>query len=197
MEKAGQSLADSGPNQKSAYQLSEVLQDAAVQAHLKQANIFIFGKVGFFDLIQKNLVKYTRGKKKKVILPIRNYAELQSIDKDVEQNAPLLLIPTTKSKDDLNGLVTAALETKHPVWLVALPSQIEKHLLILFNFFFIAPHSSKREISSLTEVTFLLDDDIEEACRQTGLQAVFLMEHSTRLGLPDRLGSVIYIDDLS
>lgn len=196
MENAGKSLAESGPQLKKIYQLSEVLKDSAVQAHLAEANIFIFGKVGFFDLIQKSLVKYMRRKKKKVLL-VRNFAELQSIEGSIEQYIPLFLVPTAKNRDDLNSLVTAALETRHPVWLVALPSQIEKHLLILFNFFFIAPHSSKREILSLTEVTFLLEGDIEEACRENSLQAILLMEHSTRLSLPDRLGSVIYIHNLS
>lgn len=106
-----------------------------------------------------------------------------------------MLIPAAKNKEDLNQLVASALELDRPVWLVALPSQIEKHLLLSFGCFFIAPHSSA-EILWLTDIISILNEDIEKLCQEAVLQAILVVDRPTPLGLPDRLGSVIYIEKL-
>lgn len=196
MAVAGKNLVKSGSPSRQIYTLSETLQDIVIQPHLLESNIFIFGKVGFFDLIQKALSKILQKKKKESTILARNLSDLQSAKEAESQVAPVFLVPAAKNKEDLNQLVATAIELKRPVWLVALPSQIEKHLLLSFRCFFIAPHSAG-EVASLAEITSLLDEDIEKLCQETSLQAILLMDLPTSLGLPDRLGSVIYIDNLS
>ncbi|PWH14135.1 MAG: hypothetical protein DDG60_08695 [Anaerolineae bacterium] len=183
-----------GPN-RNWHKLGDVLKDSSVHNNLFRSNIFIFGRIGFFDLIQKSLTRFMRRRKQSVWV-VQNLVDLKKVEEDKALEMPILLLPATKSREDLNNLITAALDTRRPVWLVALPSQIEKHLLLLFHCFFIPSACSRQEVSSLTEVTFLLPQDIEEICGETSLQAILLMEKPTSFGLPGRLGSVIYLESL-
>lgn len=177
---------------------------------LKLANIFVFGKVGFFEIIQEGLkstfLKEYPDTKFKVI---RTLSDLKNKDrrpssKVIEKKAgevndsPLILMPTVKSRADFNEIVSAAFETKKLIWLIALPSQLEKHLLVSFDCFFL-PIAPKEEIGLLSDITPLDQIDIDEVSKADGVIAIL----STAYNIPNlnviekKFGTVIYINQLT
>lgn len=81
MEEAGKHLAQSGLNQEQTYLLQDILKDQQIKSHLLESNIFIFGKVGFFDVIQNNLSQLVSKKKETVIPLVRNLADIRILKK--------------------------------------------------------------------------------------------------------------------
>ncbi len=97
MKRAAKNLAFSAQEQKSFHTLSEVLEDETIQNHLYRANIFIFGKVGFFDSVQRILTDFIQQNKKSVVCA-HNESELRSLqEKQGESNPVFLLIPTASA----------------------------------------------------------------------------------------------------
>ncbi len=193
---AASHLASTGENGAKILHFNDVLKNAQARLILQKSNIFIFGKVGFFDVIFKQLASGLR--KNKQLITCRNANDLRAVAPQPGQNTPsrtILLLPATRNREDLNQLVVTALESQIPFWLVALPSQIEKHLLVAFDCFFIAPGPIS-EFEIISDITPVTEYDRKNLCDQSTLQALLVMNKKTSIGQPDRLGSVIYIEKL-
>lgn len=195
-QQAAENLASAGDDGLQVYHFNDVIKDIQARPVLQKSNIFIFGKVGFFDLVCKQLSNGLR--KNKSLITCRNTNDLRSIASQTGQSSQkqtILLLPATRNHEDLNQLVVSALETQMPFWLVALPSQIEKHLLVAFDCFFLAP-SPKTEFDIIADIAPITEHDRTKLCDQSTMQALLVMNKTTSLGQPNRLGSVIYISKL-
>lgn len=130
--------------------LTELLKykEGIIGQYLLRTNTLFHGKIGFYEPI------------------IRRILALEgNLTKDIEyihtaQNLPrekirprLILLPNVTTEDDVNDFVARSLRNKLklPIWLVATPYSIRKHLLLGFHNFFIASNSED-EINYLQSV---------------------------------------------
>lgn len=178
------------------YSLSAALQNQSLRAFILKANILVFGVVGFFDPICKVLETFYHNEMQAKISLRKVYlnSNLTSRNKARSKN-PLLILPTAENKKEFNQIVTKGLRTGHPVWLVALPSQLDSHLFASFNCFFV-PSRPKSELEFLSTVTPIMEDDINKL-NSGKIKAIIATEIAIQnFGISDRLGTVIYIDRL-
>lgn len=178
------------------YSLQEILQNYQVKPILLKGNIFISGKVGFFDIICKELISTYQKTHRKKPIRIRTESELSKITTaENKTSTPIILIPAAKNQEAINQMIASAFDAKIPVWLVALPSKIEKQLLVAFGCFFIT-QGAEEDRQAISDITSFSDEDDERLRGDNDIQAILVLDQSTQLGLPDRLGSVIYVNSL-
>jgi hypothetical protein len=122
--------------------------DCAIAKHLLNTNTFFHGKVGFYEIIMRKIYSVMGEKTHEI-----NYLHtIQNLPK--ENKLPQLpLLPNVKSEEALNDFVAQSLrhKSKAPVWLVANPLSVYKHLLLGFHNFFIASNNPD-EIKYLQDV---------------------------------------------
>jgi hypothetical protein len=198
---------------------SSLISNKSFQDLILKSNLFIFGKVGFFDFVIQALLSsfdYPTINSRKVIKTKadmqRHYKEAKTVrNAESEQLSvkdeigssskneflsPVILLPTEENQINLNKMVAEALNKKNPVWLVALPSQIQPHLLLSFNCFFIAP-GPKEEINILSDITPISSEDAKQMHSMGVAKAIFASDKLIpKIGLSNRLGTVIYINEL-
>ncbi|CAG0967622.1 hypothetical protein ANAEL_00998 [Anaerolineales bacterium] len=177
--------------------LHQLMQDEDFNMQLSGKNILIFGKVGFFDLILRELKNSYPNKSENGFVTISTEHDLETVTKKIQKDGrykhPIVLMPAVETQDRLNHLLTGVLELKIPVWLVALPSQISKQLLLSFNWFFISS-GPPFEISTLANITPINNEDTTLLETNQNIFAVFAADQKiNRLGLPERLGTVVHI----
>ena len=152
--------------------------------------MFILGQSAFFRYIRRELERFLFDNKE--MRPLHALADINLSTSEGEKG-PLLVVPLAENRDELNKIVSAAFEAARPVWLIGLPSQIEKHLLVLFDVFFLTKISSK-EISLLVDLAIVSEADIQgirENDNTIGIVAI-----TRPFLLPERgkgLGFVAYI----
>lgn len=183
--------------------LSELVQQPKIKKLLLKSNVFIYGKVGFFDyvistlqtLVGKNRIKtiFTEDQllefRKEKTTP--DYLEKHSSNQNKSSSSPFILVPMTETPVALNRLITNALIDR-PLWLVAIPSLLNRSLLLSFNCFFL-PNAPETEMKILYDITSLTEEDIHGQ----DFEAIFIADHSIKeLGLRNRIGTVIPIDQL-
>jgi len=209
--------------------LSTLLQNPDVRNVILKSNVFIFGKVGFFDRIIKalsNLYKEVSGKdiktfrtntdlgrlvrRKKGQVTAEETEQENEIETSEDFTSPIILFPTSDSDEGLNQLLAKALEKKRPIWVVALPSQIKRHLLLSFNCFFLAtglPADRNEDMKTIqlpadlnviSGITPAEPGDLEKLIvKGSSIQSIFLSDTKIdNIGMPNRLGTVVYIQQL-
>ncbi len=160
--------------------LDEMLHDAKIRKILFSDNVFVFGRVGYFDKIVQQLIICYRTYKKKEVVVLRTEPQLLAHIK-TNPSDPVVLIPAAKSRENLSHMVTLALEMNVPVWLVALPSHLEQQLLLSFKTFFVAA-GANTEIQPLFEI-IEIQDDYKNALLAQSVKAVMLIGcHIDNLG---------------
>lgn len=182
---------------KQDFSLRKLVKNVQFSKLLPEKNILILGKVGFFDLILTELKKSYQDKTGNKPTIISTEKELDKlIEKEKDVKLPIILVPAVDSQNGLNRLLTRALALKAPVWLVALPSQIHKHLLLSFNWFFISS-STPREIAVLANITPIANEDVDKLKADLHIAAIFAADQKiAKLGISERLGTVVYIHTL-
>lgn len=178
-----------------AYTLTELLSDRYLVNILLSSNIFIFGKVGFLDLVIEALRSLYKKKGKKVLETVRTQVEITALTTE-NLAVPFILVPAAKNKEGVSEIVASAFSIKRPIWLGALPSQIEKQILLSFDCFFISP-GPKFEISYLCDLLGLKNEH-REAISDSGISILTIDHNFPKLtkGKPDNPGRVFYIQDL-
>jgi hypothetical protein len=138
--------------------LTELLRyrEGILVRQILNSNTFFHGKVGFFELVMRKI--YEIGGE---TLSECDYLHTAYNLPKAKSPPRLILMPNVKSEDELNDFVAKSLrhKSRSPVWLIANPSSIEKHLLSRFHNFFIASNNPKeteylQSIFSLPKVTF-------------------------------------------
>ena len=185
---------------KQDFTLRNLTNESHFRELLKKKNILILGKVGFFDPILTELITIYKNETGHKPITIRTLSELDNLLSKVEKEADtkclIALVPTVETKDQLNRLISNALATDFPVWLVALPSQVHKQLLLSFNWFFISS-SPTYEIRILANITPISDEDIEALNKHNDIFALFAADEKiSNLGISERLGTVLYVQKL-
>jgi hypothetical protein len=190
-------------SEEKRYTLTELVQLPKVKKLLLKSNVFIYGKVGFFDYVLKILFPLAGKKTIETIfteIQLESYrsrnSPIDSTDEPINTNhqtvltLPYVLIPMTDTPEALNRLITNAL-INPPVWLIAIPSLLNRSLLLSFNCFFL-PDVPEDEMKILFDITSLTKNDKRQDC-----EAIFIADHSLKeLGLRGRIGTVIPIDKL-
>lgn len=179
-----------------SYHLKDLLSDRTLASVLLSSNIFVFGKIGFLDLIFEALKSRFIRRKKKSIEIVRTQAEISKMAKE-NTNTPLILIPAAKNKEGVSEIVATAFETKRPIWLGALPSQIEKQILLSFDCFFISP-GPQDEIKYLGDLTGLRNEHLESLTND-GITILTIDHNIPKIekGTVDSPGKVFYIRGLA
>lgn len=114
-------------------------QGLKLNQYILNSNTFIQGKVGLYELLIRMIYKIGAVRNKNITY-LSTASELRSITRLPR----LILLPKVKSEESLNDFVAQSLRNKTgaPVWLIANPLSVYKHLLLGFKNFFIA---SQRE----------------------------------------------------
>ncbi len=183
------------------------------------SNIFILGRVGFFDRIIDALkISYPRlskiktirteneltrklGKKAKKseigqLEKTKNTGSAEISRKD-EADLPFILLPTAHNQETLNRLITKALEANCHIWLIAIPSQIQPQLLLSFECFFLSPDPVS-ELRIFQGITPIIEADLFESGGHNPSKIVFVSNRTLEnISEPDRLGTVAYINDFT
>jgi hypothetical protein len=179
-----------------SYKLTELLSDRRLIGILLSSNIFVFGKVGFLDIVFEALKASYKKRGKKSLETVRTLVEISKLTKD-NTSEPFILIPAAKNKEAVSEIVATAFETKRPIWLGALPSQIEKQILLSFDCFFISP-GPKSEIDYLGDLVGLKDEHRDIICNQN--TAILTVDHEfpkINKGKSDSPGKIFYVKDLT
>lgn len=186
-------LADAGEDVP-RYSLLDILRNAQVKPILRKGNIFVFGKVGFYDAVYQTMISvyYRRGEKPPLV---RTESDLQQVIHSEKNSLPIILIPAAKNQETINQLIASALEVRTPVWLVALPSKVEKQLLVAFDCFFIAA-GSEEDGRAIADISSFTQDDYERLREEDDICAAIVLGKNIELGSQNRLGSVIFISSL-
>lgn len=191
--------------------LCTLLNEQGFKSALTSSNVFIFGKVGFFDAILSCLSKTCWSDCPQQFTCVRTETDLKKLESrrrarraqstlEPEETSgkieiPIVLMPSVENVDGLNRLITAAMKTCQKIWLVGLPSQIQRHLLLSFNCFFIAP-GPRTEIEIISTITPLTDEDVNNLTTRPNIKAIFASDFKLSLGCADRLGTVVYLKSL-
>lgn len=164
--------------------LKELLsyKDGILAKQLLHSNTFFQGKIGFHELIIKNIFEA-------VGTPIKEIDYFHAAQNLPRERKPerLILLPNVKSEEALNDFVAQSLrhKSKVPVWLVANPSSVYKHLLLGFHNFFIASNNPD-EIKYLQNV-FSLPKVTIDLLLSNEREAVFITDYEpviNKSGLP-------------
>ena len=162
--------------------LTELLeyQTGIIGQYLLRTNTLFHGKVGFYELIIRRILSL-EGKSTK---DIEYVYTAQHLPRERVRER-LILLPNVTTEDDVNDFVARSLRHKlrMPVWLVATPSSIRKHLLLGFHSFFIASNSVNeidylQNVFSLPKRTVeLLTNNEREAVFVSDLESIVNNEH--------------------
>jgi hypothetical protein len=196
-------------------ELDSLFLNNEIKTVLLNSNVFIFGKIGFFDLIisaLSNIHKESRGKAIKLIKTekemitysrSRKHNKMNSrMEKELRQEprdnlSPIIIFPTADSDESLNQFLAAAFTLKNPLWVVALPSQLKRHLLLSFNCFFLT-QGADEDFDVLSGITPAINDDLNKLKESTEIRAIFISDKKiSDIGISNRLGTVIYINKIS
>jgi hypothetical protein len=153
--------------------LTELLQyqGGIIAKQILTSNTFFHGKVGFYEFVMRRVFAAT-GKKHQ---EIKYLFTIQNLPRE-NKPAQLILLPNVKSEEALNDLVAQSLrhKSKAPVWLVANPASIHRHLLLGFHNFFITSNNPD-EIKHLQNV-FSLPKITVDLLLSNEKEAVFITD---------------------
>lgn len=164
---------DETPKIPSRLTLSQLLsyQNGIIGQYILNSNTLFHGKVGFYELIIRRILS----------LEGKSTRDLEYVN--TAQNLPrermrerLILLPNVTTEDDVNDFVARSLRHKLriPVWLVATPYSIRKHLLLGFHNFFITSNNNE-EINYLQSV-FSLPKRTVDLLLSNEREAVFISD---------------------
>jgi len=181
--------------------LAGLIRFPPVRNLIRNANIFILGKVGFYTPILELLRTLFPANPK--IVTIRTESQLEELsqsdaaDRDrLETLQPFILLPAATNQVGLNQLITRALGSIRKTWVVALPSQVQQHLLLSFNCYFLSP-TPIRELTKLQDITPVTAADVCILSDPRNIMAVFSADQTIpNIGEPDRAGTVTYLNRL-
>ena len=142
--------------------LTTLLKDEEFKRELLSLNVFIFGRVDFFEKILAQI--FGDAWRKKEVL-VREIAHIEKVVRernasgDNEQGV-LIVIPSVQDEEKLNQLVAEAMKVGAPVWLVGYPSTLRKHLWVNFSGFILC-QAPVKEIQALQDILGLTSLDLQ------------------------------------
>jgi hypothetical protein len=177
-------------------QIAEILKDAKIRNILFTSNVFILGRIGYFDRIVKQLVDAYQKYERKEISVIHTEPELRQYkDQSKDSVLPFVLIPAARNREDLSHLVTLALEMHVPLWMVALPSQFEKQLLLSFESLFVSL-APKTDMNWLFEIIDVQPDHKQELYEEKIKAILLIGSHINKRGKSTETGYTFAISKL-
>ena len=141
--------------------LGDLLQNKAFRKNLLASPTFIYGKVGFYNVVLEQVFgkKWDKNNKLRVLYSVD---ELEKAKKETTtpSKTPIILIPVVQDTNKLNELISSAIDSKQAIWLIGYPSIIQKHLLAAFQCFFLCS-ASRTEIEILQDVIEITKNDVD------------------------------------
>ena len=185
-----------GDDENPPRSFGDILKDIKIRNVLFTSNIFILGKIGYFDRVIKQLTDAYQKYEKRDIPILRTEPELIEYKQGLkDKSLPVVFIPAARSRENLSHLVTLALEMHVPLWMVALPSHFETQLLLSFKSLFIAM-APETELQPLFEIMDI-QTEYKHALLNERIKAVLLVgSHIGKRNKSNEFGYTIAISSL-
>lgn len=179
-----------GSHPENAMAVEDVLANPRIWKILLVSNIFIIGKIGFFNRICERLIKRFNKRGNSTIHKVRTEEDIIQL-RGEEAKFPIFVTPAAKNRESLNHLITLALGLGRPIWLVALPSQIERNLLLSFDCFFLSPGVKLDPLNDLIPLDEADRETLEDNITTPAI--LFLNQQVAEIGKIESLGTVVYL----
>lgn len=181
-------------SQKIDASLSDWIKLGDLRQHLLTKNIFIYGKIGFFEPVLNRLTVELFPPHTNPIV-IHRLADIDIIlSIKGKEPKPIVFMPNIGKEDEINSVLIKLIENNRIFWLIGYPSLIQKSLLSVFHTFFLACGAT--DIQTLRDIITLSASELSDLSRTDDNFGFFISDYHLVSDRKKRLSTLFRISDL-